>query len=253
MELPKNKIKSNRLDPRSIVIYSQPKTGKSTIVSELNDCLILDLEKSTEFLDAVKIDVLQEAKEQGKLPIIVLKKIINQIKEENEAKNGYVYKYIAIDTVSALETLVLPLANKMYKNTPQGRNWVGDDVTTLGNGAGFRWTRLALFTIINEIEELCDTLIILGHVKDKLVEVSGEEMTERGLDLIGKSSSILCSKVDAIGYLYRHENETILNFKPSESLIVGGRSEHLVNKKIVVASSDDNDKVTVDWSKVFLD
>ena len=43
---------------------------------------------------------------------------------------------ITIDTVSALEDISLELANKLYKNTPMGRNWIGDDVTKLPNGAG---------------------------------------------------------------------------------------------------------------------
>lgn len=132
-----------------------------------------------------------------------------------------------------------------------GRNWVGTDVTTLPNGAGYGYTRRALSQILNQLEELCDTLIILGHVKDKLVEKNGEEMNERGLDLTGKMSAILCSKVDAIGYLFRDENKTIINFQPSEKLLCGSRSEHLKGKKIVVAESDENGKLTVDWSQIF--
>jgi len=134
----------------------------------------------------------------------------------------------------------------------QGRNWTGDDVTSLPNGAGYRFTRLALFEIINELESICDTLIILGHVKDKMIEVKGEEINERGLDLIGKSSSILCSKVDAIGYVYRKDNQTIINFKPSESLIVGGRSKHLIGKEITVAESNEKNEIAIDWSQIFV-
>lgn len=253
MELPKEKIKASRLNPRTMVIFGQPKTGKSTISAGLDNCLNIDLEGGTDFLDALKFDVISEARKTKTLPIIVLKQLINKIKEANNEKKGYVYKYIALDTVSALEDIVLPLANKKYKDTPQGRNWVGTDVTTLPNGAGYRWTRLALFEIINELEEICDTLIILGHVKDKLVEVKGEEMNERGLDLIGKSSSILCANVDTVGYIYRKDNKTIINFKPSEGLIVGGRSKHLIGKEIVVATSDENNNVTTDWSKIFID
>jgi hypothetical protein len=99
---------------------------------------------------------------------------------------------------------------------------------------------------------LCDTLIILGHVKDKLVDKDGKEMTERGLDLTGKSASILCSQVDAIGYLYRKDNETIINFKTSESLIAGARNEHLKELEVVVAVSDDQRNLKVDWSKIFI-
>lgn len=140
----------------------------------------------------------------------------------------------------------------MYQQTPQGRNWQGDDVTTLPNGAGYQYTRKALWLVLEELEECFETLIILGHLKDKFVEKEGKEMTERGLDLIGKSAAILCSQVDAIGYVYREDNKTVVNFQPSDSLICGSRSEHLKNQKITVVESDETGKLTVDWSKIFI-
>jgi len=251
IELPKEITKSTRINPKTMVLFSQPKTGKTTIVAALKDCLTIDLEEGSDFVDALKFDVVKEAKKAEKLPIVVLKELINAIKEANNEKGDYVYKFIAIDTVTALEDIVLPLANKMYKDTPMGRNWDGVDVTTLANGAGYRYTRNALSTVLNELEDICDTLVILGHTKDKDVEKGGELITERSLDLTGKSSSILCSQVDTIGYVYRDENETVIDFKPSQSIIIGSRSDHLKDKKIVVAVSDEAGNVKVDWSQIF--
>ena len=251
-ELPKAVEKSTRVNPKTIVLFSQPKTGKTTIVSKLDNCLLIDLEEGSEFVDALKYSVVTEAKKQSKLPVIILKELVNAIAEANKAKGGYVYKFIAIDTVTALEDIVLPLANKMYRDTAMGRNWEGDDVTTLPNGAGYRYTRNALSTVLNELEEVCDTLVILGHTKDKDIEKKGELITERSLDLTGKSSSILCAQVDTIGYVYREENETIIDFKPSQNVIIGSRSAHLQDKKIVVATSDEAGVVTVDWSRIFI-
>lgn len=253
IELPKVKIKADRVDPKTMVIFSQPKMGKTTIISKLDNCLTLDLEDGSHFVDAVKINVLEEAKKEKKLPIVTLKNIINSIKQANDKNGDFVYKFIAVDTVTALEEIVLPLANKLYKNTTMGRNWVGDDVTTLPNGAGYKYTRDALSTVINELAEICHTLIILGHVKDRLVEIEGKEMPERGLALTGKSSSILCSQVDAVGYLYRDKNETIINFASSPNLLAGARCEHLIGQSIVVATSDENNNLVIDWSKIFIE
>tara|TARA_R110000822_G_scaffold73853_11_gene177617 strand:+ start:648 stop:1418 length:771 start_codon:yes stop_codon:yes gene_type:complete len=252
IELPKEKEKASRVNPKSIVIFSQPKMGKTTVLAGLKDCLILDLEEGSNFVDALKIDVIKEARKLNRLPIIALKEIINTIGKANNEKKGYVYQYIAIDTVTALEDVVLPLANKMYKDTPMGRNWTGTDVTTLPNGAGYRYTRMALTEILNSLKKLCDTLIILGHTKDKMVERDGKEMSERGLDLIGKMASIVCSQVDAVGYLFRDEKETIINFVSSESLLCGARSKHLKGAEIVVAVSDDQGNLKIDWSQIFL-
>lgn len=252
MELPKKRTNIVRRDPKTMIIFGQPKTGKTTILAALDNCLMLDLEEGSDFVSALKVDVIKEARSQKIAPIAVLHNVIKSIKKANEKNGGFVYKYIAIDTVTALEEMVLPIAAKMYKDTPIGRNWVGTDVTTLPNGAGYRYTREALIKVIDALKEIADTLIILGHVKDKLVERNGEEMGERGLDLVGKMPAILCSKVDAIGYVYRDENETILNFKSSESLLVGARSEHLKGKQIVVASSNEEGVIAIDWSQVFI-
>jgi len=252
-ELPVEKSKVTRVNPKKLILFSKPKVGKTEALSKLENCLLLDLEGGANFVEAMKIDVLKISKEQGKTPIAVLKDVINKIQEANKALGTYKYKYGAIDTVTALEDMVLVLANKLYTQTPQGRNFTGDDVTQLPNGAGYQYTRKALWMVLEELEECFDTLIILGHLKDKLVEKEGKEMTERGLDLIGKSASILCSQVDAIGYVYRDENKTIVNFAPSDSLICGSRSEHLKNKKITLIESNDKGQLKVDWSEIFIE
>jgi Cdc6-like AAA superfamily ATPase len=253
MILPDKKVPASRVNPKKIILYGNPKTGKTLALSELEDCLIIDVESGSDFVDAMKIDVLNLAREENKKPIIILKNIINSIAKANKEKGSYVYKYIAIDTVSALESVVLPLANKLYTNTAQGKSWTGDDVTLLGNGAGYRWTRIALKMIIAELEEVCDTLIILGHVKDKLVGKAGEEMTERGISLTGQMPVILASMADAVGYMYREDNRTVVSFIATESMICGGRCPHLLNKEVDLIVSDDEGNIKVDWSEIFVD
>jgi hypothetical protein len=253
IELPKNIIKSTRKNPKKIVLFSKPKVGKTQALAGLPNCLLLDLEDGSNFVDAMKINIQNEAKKLDTSPIRALKSVIDSIKEANSKKGDFVYKYGAIDTVTALEEMVMPLACKLYQDTPMGKNWQGDDVTTLAQGAGYQYTRKALWLVLAELEQCFETLIILGHLKDKFVEKDGKEMTERGLDLIGKSASILCSQVDAIGYVYREDNKTIVNFAPSESITCGSRSEHLKNAKITLIEADDNNNLTVDWSKIFID
>lgn len=253
IELPKNIIKSTRKNPKKIILFSKPKVGKSAAIAGLKNCLLLDLENGSNYIDAMKINVQEEAIKLDVSPIKALKMIIDNIKEENAKNKGFVYKYGAIDTITALEEMVLTIANQLYRDTPMGKNWQGDDVTTLAQGAGYMYTRKALWLVLSELEQCFDTLIILGHLKEKFIELNGKEMTERGLDLIGKSASILCSQVDAIGYVYRDDNKTIVNFAPSESVTCGSRSEHLKNAKITLIESDEDNNLTVDWSKIFID
>jgi len=255
IELPVEKIKATRINPKKIVIFSKPKIGKSTAISMLPNCLLIDLEDGSNFVDAVKISVMDIAREQNVTPINALKQVIEQIKEANKAKGDFVYKYGAIDTVSSLEEMVMPIALNLYKQTSMGRNFQGDDVRKLPNGAGYQYTREALWIVLEELEECFDTLIILGHTRDRIIEKNGKEMNERGLSLMGLSATILCGQVDAVGYMYREEgkeSKTMVNFKPSESLASGSRSEHLKNKIITLLESNDEGVITDHWDQIFI-
>lgn len=119
IELPTQKTKASRVNPKKIILFSNPKSGKTTSVAALENNLILDLENGSEFLDALKINVLQLARDNNKTPLTVLKEIINTIRESNEKKGGYTYKFITLDTVSALEDIALELANILYRKTPK--------------------------------------------------------------------------------------------------------------------------------------
>lgn len=183
---------------------------------------------------------------------MALKSVIDKIRQSNEVKGGYTYKYITIDTISALEDNYAPdLALALYKQTAIGRNYQGTNILDLPQGAGWAHLRNAILMIIAELEELCETLIISGHTKDKLVEFNGKEMNQRGLDLAGKTPGIICSKSDAIAYLYRKDNQTIANFQSAESLIVGARSEHLKNKEIVLLELDEKGEFVSHWDQIF--
>jgi len=251
IELPKGKMKPTRISPKTMVIYSKPKSGKTSIAAALEGNLIVDFEDGAEFTDGARFNVMMKAKEENTSVLSVIKDLVEQIKVANKEKGSYVYKYITLDTVTALEDISLELANIMYRNTVQGKNWEGKDVRDLANGAGWRWMRSALTRLINEFQGLSETLIIFGHVKDKHVELEGE-LPEKALALAGKMSSILCSQVDIVGYMYRDGMESIINFKPSENLIAGGRVKHLEGEKIVIATTQPDKSVKVEWNKIFI-
>ena len=49
VELPTLKVKATRVNPKKIILFSNPKTGKSTAVAALENNLMLDLEDGSEF------------------------------------------------------------------------------------------------------------------------------------------------------------------------------------------------------------
>lgn len=253
IELPKTKVKATRKDPRKLVIFGKPKAGKSTILSELDNCLLVDLESGTEMLDAIKFDVLKYSEANNISILDTIKNLIKKLSDEKVKNGKNTYKYIAIDTITKLEEVALPLAADMYRKQPIGANWAGNDVRKLPNGAGYLYLKEAFFFILEQFNRVCDTLILIGHLKDKMINTDGQDMTEKALDLTGKTSRLVAADADAIGYIYREENRTILNFAPSESLEAGARPDHLKGKQIVIAESDANGKLKVYWDRIFID
>jgi hypothetical protein len=235
--LPTQKVKGERVNPKRILIYSKPKTGKTTAYAGLENNLILDLENGTDYIDAMKVKItnLQELLDTGKA-----------IKEA-----GRPYDYVTIDTVTALEEMIMPLAIKLYKQTPMGKNFDGDTVATLPNGAGYLYIRQAFFQVLDFIDTLAPTIILSGHIKDKQVDDKGELVMSANIDLTGKIKSMICAQADAIGYMYRKGNKTILTFKTNDEVTCGARPEHLRNEEIVVTEMIDGVLKTT-WDKVFI-
>ena len=236
--LPTSKVKAERQNPKRMIIYSKPKTGKTTAYAGLDDNLILDLESGSDYVEALKIKVntLQELLDAGKA-----------IKAA-----GNPYKYVTVDTVTALEDMIQPLAIKLYRQTPMGKNYDGDNVTTLPNGAGYLYIRQAFFQVLDFIDTLAPHIILSGHIKDKVVDDKGEMVMSANIDLTGKIKSLICANADAIGYMYRKGNKTILSFKTNEEVTCGARPEHLRNEEIVVTEMNEKGELEFHWDKIYV-
>ena len=235
--LPTQKIKADRVNPKRLIIYSKPKTGKTSAFAGLENNLILDLENGADYVDAlkVKINSLQELLDAGKA-----------IKEA-----GKPYTYVTIDTVTALEDMVMPLAIKLYKQTSMGKNYDGDTVLSLPNGAGYLYLRQAFFQVLDFIDTLAPHIILSGHIKDKQVDDKGEMVMAANIDLTGKIKSLICANADAIGYMFRKGNQTILSFKTTEEVTCGARPEHLRNEEIVISEMNEKGELVIHWDKVY--
>jgi len=238
--LPTSKIPITRDNPKRTVIYSKPKAGKTTALSMLENNLILDFENGSDYVEALKI----------KIPSLAYLKEVG----EEIIKQGRPYKYISVDTVTALQDMCLGLAKKLYMDTPMGKSFTGDNVLKLPNGAGYLYLREAFFKIIDYIETLVPEeggIILVGHLTDKMVESNGKEVSAVDIDLSGKLKSLICSKADAIGLLYRTQNQVKINFKTSDQITCGARPEHLKNQEIIITELVDGNLVSY-WDKIFI-
>ena len=237
--LPKEKNKPKVNNPRFLILFGRPKSGKTTLLSKLDNCLIVDLEGGSEFLEALSIQDLGN--------------ISRAISEEAAKTGNKPYKYIAIDNATRLEEMCLGYAKVLYRQTPMGKSYNGDDIRTLPNGSGYMYLRMAVRKVIDMFRNLCDNFILIGHTKEKMINKEGEELSEMALDLVGKLGDIVCGEADAVGYVYRKKNETIISFEGGDNSVREARAPHLRGKKIVIAESDENNDIKVHWDKIYLD
>lgn len=241
--LPKEKVKAKVENPRFLIIFGKPKAGKTTLASRLDNNLIVDLEGGSEFLEALAVQA-RSVKDLGD--------IATAIREEIKQTGKKPYKYITLDNASRLEEICLSYATQLYRATPMGKNYSGNDVRTLPNGSGYMYLQQAVRKVIDMFRDLCDNFILIGHTRDKLINKEGEELSEMSLDLVGKLANIICGEADAVGYVYRKRNETHISFEGGDNSVREARAPHLRGKNIVIAESDENNDIKVYWDKIYL-
>lgn len=200
------------------------------------------LENGSDYVDALKI------KAQNWKDISAIGKAIKEA--------GRPYKYVAVDTITALEDMCLPLAEDMYSKSSMGKNWYTKGKAEYGsllnmpNGAGYPWLKQAFQKVIDYIGTWADHVILVGHVKDVLLEKAGVDFTSADLDLTGKIKRITASNSDAIGFLTRKGNQMILSFKSSDEVSCGARPEHLRGQEIIIAD-EVNGKTEYFWDRIY--
>ena len=230
--LPKTIVKASRKSPKNMVIYGPPKIGKTTMLSKLDNCLIIDLEDGSDMVDALKVKV-----NNLDMLAIIGKEIIKEQKP---------YKYVAIDTISKLEEWCEVEGKRIYMKTPMGKNFEqknpGASVLSLPNGAGYLYLRIAFKQWIDRLNLLADHVILVGHLKDKMLEKKGKEVAVKDLDLTGKIKQITCANADAIGYIFREDEKTMISFNSLDDVTAGSRCDHLKGQTM-----------PFEWNKIFID
>lgn len=236
--LPTKKVASSRVNPKRLVVYSKPKTGKTTAFAGLENNLIIDLENGSDYVEALKVKANNLAE---------LRKIGEAIK-----KAGNPYKYVTVDTTTILEDMVKPLALSNYMKTPIGKNYKEGDILKLPNGAGYMWLREAFFQVLDYIDTFAEHIILSGHIKDKQVDDKGEMVMAANIDLTGKIKSLICAQADAIGYMFRKGNQTMISFKSNDEVTCGARPDHLRNQEFVLVESDEKGSLSFGWDKIYV-
>lgn len=256
MTLPTTKTKAEKLSPTELILFGRPKVGKTTALSALDNCLIIDLERGTQSIEAMKVyaNNLEE-----------LKQIVIDIH-----KSEHKYDYIAVDTLSKLEEWCEWEATENYMKTTIGKKFNRDaagnilarrdweSVLSLPQGGGYMYTRESLKSWIERFRKISKNLIMVCHTKDKYINETGKEMPINSIDLTGKSANIAAAGAQAIGFLYadRKTGDLMINFD-SKNIEGGSRSPHLAGQSFPLLQFDgvgmDRKLITNNWDKIYID
>lgn len=243
--LPTQGKKATRLSPRITVIYGVPKVGKTKVVTELPGALILDTEDGT----AMYNDCMS-------VPIHSFKDIHDLMAEldaEYAARKAagrvgddlYAFRYGVVDTLDKLEEYADAEATRKYKASKlcsEDFKKYCTSVTELAHGLGYYYLREEMLNIINKLALRFRHLILVVHVKEKLLDKKGEQVKVNDISLTGKLGMMVCAKADAIGYLSREGDKMAISFQTSEGNVMGARQPHLAGKKFEFS-----------WDKIFID
>lgn len=251
IELPKEVKKDVSKNVQSMIVYGLPKCGKTTALSKLKNCLIVDTEKGSAFVEGTYVvNVPEEKREVGKFKW--LKELAQKIKDE-----GRPYDYVVIDTFSVLDVWAEWVGTWNYMNSSQGKNFNRnkkgeivdrdspdyESVLTLGQGYGYRYTREAILDIFEALKglgKICT--IFVCHVTDKMINKNGSlEVMVKDLALVGQVKNILPRDVDAVANIYNEEGKIMISFVGSENKVGGVRAKHLIGFK-----------GELDWDKIFI-
>lgn len=207
-------IMSNRKavssNPKIMLLYGAPKVGKTTTLSQLEDCLLVDTEQGSHMIEGT----IAECHSRDDL-ISLLKELIDR-----DTK----FKYIALDTIDNI-------ADWAERSVCEEEGVTA--VQDLPFGKGFGLVRQKVMNTIDAFAKVTDHLIIIGHRKVAYAVTDGSNLVvPESLDLTGKTKNLIMSKCDAIGYVYRDEDELRVSFKANDAIEAGSRCPHLKGEDV---------------------
>lgn len=205
------------------------------MLSLLPDNLIVDLEDGTDYISSLHLKAHNMSE---------LEAIAQRLREELVKTGQPPYRFVSIDTVSAMEDWAEIRGTERYKANSTGKNFKGTSVLELPHGHGYLWLRLAFQELLGLFSGTTKRLILVCHLRDKFLDKGGQEVAVKDLELTGKIRNITASKADAIGYMFRdatrNQGALMVSFQTLEQVACGSRCEHLKGQVF-----------PFDWKKIY--
>jgi hypothetical protein len=244
VELPTTPVEVKKTRPAVLLLYGATKVGKTAVLADLENNLIIDLERGAETYECLRVTCNSYEDFQN---------VLKQLRE------GHQYKYVTIDTIDRLvewfEIDVKDEWNEAQKNLKE--KFIVKVYSEIPYGKGYDLVRLKMRTFINFMRRVCPHTILIGHLKRTIIGETRIEVKEDNLDLVGKLKNLVCADADAVGYAFRgedHDDEKPalkVSFKTSESSAAGSRHKHLRGKTIMLSKMIEEDVYESYWNLIY--
>lgn len=209
---------SRDLKGKFLLIYGEPKTGKSTFGSQLPRSLFLNFEQGTNALAGIRsVPILRW---------IDFKKVLSQLKKPQARE---MYDSIVVDTAS--------IAWQLCESYICQRESV-DSIRDVAWGQGWGMLKKEFSECWREITLLGFGILFIAHSKEKPTEMRDEDGNAISAvcpDLPNNAYTIINSIVDIIGYLQVQMNsdgtsERYLYTRSTPTIFAGSRYQYLAPK-----------------------
>ncbi len=225
------------------LFYGPPKVGKTHAVSALPDTLILELEPGgADHFASRKLDV-------GDLKTLL--EVLEELTRLRKAGTPAA-KRLVVATIDVVEEFCDPAALAEYKASVLGKAFEGTSIIELPQGAGYFRLREKMSEMLWLFGQAADEVILLAHVRDRVLTKVGGEVVAQDIDLTGKIRNIVCARCSAVGFMRRDfESRLVLTFKTNDAVNCGSRCQHLRGRDFVIGTLKDG-VPSFDWSAVYL-
>lgn len=255
--IPTDKQPPTAVEPSFLVLYGQPKGGKSTALSGLPG-LIIDTQKGTKAIAARRICLRTEYEKAvaGGFKWSIYTLFLALLKDIREAG----VETLIIDTFGDIEDMIVDQLDLLMEDGVKpdktaiedfGRKAVTRSLTCeLPHGAGWEKIRQAVRVCIAQIQQAAPKVILVCHMRDKFDGKTSRVSEGQDLDLRGKVRNIVAQLCDALCFLVKTDNKCILTFR-SKNLADGCRFPYLDNKEFVISEKMSDGTIKTFWERVF--
>lgn len=199
--LPKEKKKAELGFPKqdSWLVFGAPKIGKTTFASTWPECLIIDLENGTRYVEGAYVVQVQSLAE------------LRELYAELRAANPFPYQTVAIDTIDVLNDWIEAEVCRELGILQMGEKSFGLD---------WGLARNRVLDTMKAFHQLPCNVLWLAHSRWAVVD---EVEVGHTLNLPGKLARFVMASVDNVLFLTIRNGQRVILFRPYQGIECGSR------------------------------